>query len=134
MVASIVQDVPVTVFATRLSPAEALVKYLKEQGLRLTDIGRVLNRDQRGIWSTYRRASLKHPEVLVLSPAQASVPVSLFQDRKLSVLEHVVHHFREKDVQVKVIASWLGKNPSTIASVHHRARKKLRSILGNVEN
>jgi DNA-directed RNA polymerase specialized sigma24 family protein len=118
--------VPVSVFATELSPAEALVKYLHEQEkLRYADIARLLNRDQRGIWCTYKRASNKLGSSLVPSSPTPTIPASLFRDRTLSILEHVVHHLRQQNIAVKEIASLVDKHPSTIATVHHRARRKL---------
>jgi hypothetical protein len=119
--------VPVTVFASVLSPAEALVKHLKEhKQFRLVDIARLLNRDQRGIGNTYKRAQRKHSASLVFLPSEHSVPATVFQDRTLSILEHVVSHLRNQNVPVKTIAVLLGKSPSTIAVVHHRARRKTK--------
>ncbi|MBI2141149.1 hypothetical protein HYU16_01875 [Candidatus Woesearchaeota archaeon] len=44
----------------RLSVLEAIVSYLKDElGLRFTEIGSELHRDQRNIWTVYRRAKRK---------------------------------------------------------------------------
>lgn len=119
--------VPVSLFAAKLSPAEALVKYLKEQErLRYADIARLLNRDQRGIWCTYRRAQRKLPGALAVPPSSHTVPVSRFTDRTLSILEHVVRHLHDQDIAHKDIAQLVNKSPSTIATVHSRARRKLQ--------
>ena len=55
------QLLPVSIFkASKLSPFEAIVKYLKEEKhLNYKDIGDLLNRDQRNIWTVYNRASKK---------------------------------------------------------------------------
>lgn len=119
--------VPVSIFATRLSPAEALVKHLKEQEkLNYASIARLLNRDQRGIWCTYQRAQRKHPSPLAVIPSSHLVPVSLFTERKFSILEHVVNHLRSQNVPLKGIAELVKKSPSTIATVHGRVRRKLQ--------
>jgi len=121
------EHIPVSVFAAKLSPAEALVKYLKEHGqLRYADIARALNRDQRGIWCTYRRAQQKHPQEFAVKPSPHTVPVSLFTERKLSILEHVVSHLRGNGMPLKDIAQLVNKHPSTIATVHSRVRRKLQ--------
>lgn len=115
--------VPVDIFSTELSPAEALVKYLKEnKQLRYADIGRLLNRDQRGIWCTYNNAKTKQPEAQT-SIATMTVPVSLFSSRAKSILEHLVLHLKETHTLAQ-IAKMLNKSPSTIATTHSRARKK----------
>jgi DNA-binding transcriptional MerR regulator len=119
--------VPVGIFAAKLSPAEALVKYLKEhEQLRYADIARALNRDQRGIWCTYRRAQQKHPQAFAVKPSPHTVPVSLFTERKFSILEHVVRHLRGTGMPLKDIAGLVNKHPSTIATVHSRVRRKLQ--------
>jgi DNA-directed RNA polymerase specialized sigma24 family protein len=119
--------VPVSLFAAKLSPAEALVKYLKEQEkLRYADIARLLNRDQRGIWCTYQRAQRKQSAPLSVPPSPHTVPVSRFTDRTFSILEHVVQHLRAQNLAHKDIAQLVNKSPSTIGTVYHRARRKLQ--------
>lgn len=45
---------------TKLSPSEAIVKFLKEQeGLTYRKIGLILDRDERNIWTIYNRAKRK---------------------------------------------------------------------------
>lgn len=119
-------SVPVSVFATSLSPAEALVKHLKEQeNLTLAEISRLTNRDQRGIWSTYRRAKNKRSQTLTPSQPTHLIPAKVFSDRSLSILEHAAHYLRCQRLPIKKIALLLNKKPGTIAAVLHRARRKL---------
>lgn len=53
--------IPSTIFRDRtLKVLEALVEYLKEQqGMNYHDIGELLNRDERTIWTVYNRAQKK---------------------------------------------------------------------------
>jgi hypothetical protein len=55
------QLIPVSIFnKPKLSPFEAIVKYLKEEkGLNYHQIGEILNRDERNIWTVYNRAKKK---------------------------------------------------------------------------
>jgi len=51
---------PVGIFKNReLSPLESIIVYLKEQGLRYTEIAKLLKRDQRNIWITYAKSVKK---------------------------------------------------------------------------
>ena len=53
--------IPVSIFKdAKLSPFETIVKYLKEE-MKLTyrQIGKLLNRDERNIWTVYSRATRK---------------------------------------------------------------------------
>ena len=49
---------PVSIFKNRkLTIFEAMVVYLKDKGMKYVEIGELLNRDQRNIWTIYSRAS-----------------------------------------------------------------------------
>ena len=52
--------VPNRIFQDRqLSVLEALVAYLKEQGFSFHEIGQMLNRDERTIWTCHHRMKKK---------------------------------------------------------------------------
>jgi DNA-directed RNA polymerase specialized sigma24 family protein len=53
--------IPISVFKKpKLTPFEAMVKYLKEEkNLNYRQIGNLLNRDERNIWTVYSRAKKK---------------------------------------------------------------------------
>ena len=50
---------PVSIFNKKLTILEAMIVYLKEQGLRYTEIAKLLDRDQRNIWTIYSKAVKK---------------------------------------------------------------------------
>ena len=53
-------NIPMSVFSTELSILESVVKYLKENyKLNYNQIGKILKRDQRTIWTVYNRAMKK---------------------------------------------------------------------------
>jgi hypothetical protein len=53
--------IPSTIFTdNKLTTFEALVEYMKDvRGLSYREIGFVLNRDERNIWTVYHRAKKK---------------------------------------------------------------------------
>jgi hypothetical protein len=53
------QFVPISIFNRELTAMEAIIIYLKNKGLRYSEIGQILNRDQRNIWTIYSRALKK---------------------------------------------------------------------------
>jgi len=115
---------PITIFNGKLSPGEALVKHLREHhNLRFTDIAKLLNRDQRGIWCAYKASQKKEPTHIPLDPHHILFPVTMFSDRNFSILEHMVVHLREK-YTIGEIAKLLNKHPSTISTIQTRARRK----------
>ncbi|MBW3013098.1 hypothetical protein KY325_03140 [Candidatus Woesearchaeota archaeon] len=121
-------SVPIDIFAHKISPAEAVVKYLKENlNKTLHDISLLLNRDERGIWSSYRRATKKLSSKFSSFPSGLHIPVSLFSDRTCSILEHVVLYLKdEKQLKGSQIARLLNKKSSTVWTVYNRAVLKMK--------
>lgn len=116
---------PVEIFAQELSPAEAVVKYLKEEKqISFHKIALKLNRDERGIWSSYARAKKKKPTSFKLVESVAHIPIRILGNRKLSILEAVVFYLKEEGFDVAEIAKILKKNKSTIYTVYGRAKTK----------
>lgn len=120
--------VPVAIFAGKLSPAEALAKFLKENcELGYSEIAGLIGRDERGIWANYKRAVKKMPWHFEVDKS-ISVPVSIFDSDK-SILEALVSYLRDvKKLRNRKIAQLLNKNPANVWTVYNRAKKKQNEI------
>ena len=116
--------VPVSIFAGKLSPAEALAKFLKENHeLSFKEISDLIGRDEGGIWANYRRAVKKIPWPLEITNG-ITVPVSIFNCEK-SVLESIVSYLKNvKQLRNKKIAQLLNKNQANVWTALNRATKK----------
>jgi hypothetical protein len=59
-------DIPSFVFKDRtLSVLEVMVEYLRDnKSMKFNDIALMLNRDERTIWTVYRRAKLKRKGII----------------------------------------------------------------------
>ena len=116
--------IPAAIFAGKLSPAEALAKYLKENhGLSYSEISELIGRDERAIWANYKRAVKKMPWPFEIVNS-ITVPVSIFNSEK-SILESLICHLKDaRKMKNKEIAKLLNKNPANIWTVHNRAKKK----------
>ena len=119
-------QVPIEIFGTELSPAEALVKYLKDyEHNTYSEIGKLLNRDQRGIWGAYDRATKKQTSSFQVYPSELLIPIEIFQDREYPILEKLVVHLKDdQKLSVKRICEMLDKSKSTIWTVYKRAKRK----------
>ncbi len=117
--------VPVAVFAGKLSPAEALTKFLKENnGLCYHEIAELIGRDERSVWANYKRAAKKMQWPFEISGG-INVPASIFNSEK-SILEALVHYLKDvKKFRNRKIAQLLNKSPANIWTVHSRAKKKM---------
>lgn len=104
-----------------------MIKYLKENlGLTYHEIAVELNRDERGIWGGYQRAARKMPRGFSIPDPEIEVPVSIFRDRRLSVLENLVMFLKEsRKLKLVLIARLLRKKSTTVSTAYSRAKKKL---------
>ena len=115
--------IPISIFKNS-SPLESLVKYLKESlGLRLNEISRLLNRDERTIWITYKNAAKK--KIALDINSKVKVPLHIFSDRKLSALENLVSYLiNEEKIKILDIGNILNRDSKTVWTVYNRANKK----------
>lgn len=117
--------VPAAIFAGKLSPAEALAKYLRENhSLGYREISELIGRDERGVWANYKRAVKKMPWPFEIVDS-ITAPVSIFKPGR-SILESLVVYLKDvKKMKNKNIAKMLNKNAANIWTVHNRAKKKI---------
>lgn len=117
--------VPVSVFATKLSPGEALCKFMKENlGMKLVEIAEMLGRDQRGIWTNYNNALKKMPDKLDVGVEDVAIPLSVFADRKRSIYEHIIVYLSEKYRFTNYkIAKLLNRKPGSVYTAYKKAKK-----------
>ena len=109
-----------------LSCLETIVKHLRENfKLRYHEIALMLNRNDRTIWATYNNASKKRKEKLPVKESKFLIPISIFKNRKLSVLEALVSYLKDKfNLRYSQIAVLLARDERNIWTVYHRSKKK----------
>ena len=121
--------IPLCIFNKKLSPAESLCKYLKEnKKLRFSEIAKLINRDERSIWTNYNNSVKKIKEKIKYgkkTEEKILVSINIFADRRLSILESVVKYLKEREYRNYEIAELLGKDQRNIYTVHKRVEKKL---------
>jgi hypothetical protein len=120
------EGIPISIFDSRLAPSESLIKYLKENlSLSYHDIAELLNRDDRTIWATYQNASKKIKGKIEVSSKKVMLPISIFANRKMSILESLVSHLINKGFSYIEISKLTGKDQRNIWTIGSRAKKKL---------
>lgn len=114
--------VPISVFATDMSPLQALVTYLHDQHRQeFKDIARRLHRSYRAVWGAYNKQGI------TIQPSEFVLPLDAF-DERLSILETVVTHLRESyKLKFSAIGQLLGKDQRTIWTIANRAKKKVET-------
>ena len=119
--------IPISIFEVGdLSALETICKYLKEElDLNYAKIALLLNRNSRTIWTTYNNAIKKRKEKLPVNESKFSIPVSIFKNRKFSVLESIVSYLKNNfSLRYSEISVLLNRDERNIWTVYNRAKKK----------
>lgn len=118
-------QIPISIFKTNLAPLESLVKYLKENlNYSHKKISFLLNRSNKTIWSSYNSAIRKKTEKFIIKKPKFLTPLSVFSNRKFSILESLVSYLKSQQLSFKQISNLLQKDYRTIWTVYNRAKKK----------
>jgi DNA-binding CsgD family transcriptional regulator len=101
-----IQNIPLKLFSSsKLGVLEVIVKYLKENTtLSYADIAKLLNRDQRTIWTTYSKAIKKHKEPFRIDSNDEFISISSFSDMNYSPLQVLIKELEAKGHSLKQIA------------------------------
>ena len=121
------EAIPISVFDNKeLSSLETICKYLKENiSLSYHEIAVLLNRNDRTIWTTYNNAHKKLEAKFIAAKSEIFIPISIFTERKLSVLESIAVYLKdERGLTFHQIAVLLNRNDRPIWTVYNRGKKK----------
>lgn len=119
---------PISIFNNKLSTLEIVVAYLKEHhGLRYSKIAQLLNRNHRTIWHAYHRYKDKKIKLKVID-SKVIIPITIFSDRKFSMLESLVVYLRDNyNLRFTKIGEYLMLNVKTVWTAYNRASKKVKN-------
>jgi len=118
-------EIPLGLFKiANVGAAEILSKYLKdEKGFRFSEIEKLINRNQKTVALNYNNCSVKGKKIKV--EKGEVVPLRIFSDRRLSVLESVVYYLKNQGRKNFEIAQMLDKDQRNIWTLYSRAVKKM---------
>jgi hypothetical protein len=119
--------IPVSIFASKLTPTEALTKYLKENcDLSYHEISELINRNERGVWLNYKRAKTKLSTKFEVKDS-FNVPVSIFNNNKFTIFEALIVYLKDiKKLKNSKIAKLLKKHNTNIWTVYNKTKVKGR--------
>lgn len=121
--------IPLNIFKEKISPAEAVAKYLREnKELKFSEIAIALGRNQRTIWINYRNASKKKKDKIQIKKEVYSIPINVFSIKNLSILESVVKYLKDSRKSNLEIGRLLNKNPNNIWTINKRIERKLKNL------
>ena len=106
--------------------SEALVVYLHREGFSNSEIGRLLGRDGRTVWTLLNRAGKKKASGQKKTLEGTFVPTFVFRNRTLSIMESLIVYLREK-YSYREIGNLLNRNERTVWTVCKRGMDKLKN-------
>ena len=121
-------SIPLGIFNSRkLGVLEATVKYLKEEkGLSFKEMGLILSKDNRMLWSSYSQAKKKYPKKFSPKLFEQLVPVECFSGDELSCFESIIVHLKDEyGYSYSRLSKIFNRNYQTIWTTYNRAKNKV---------
>jgi len=121
-------EIPTEIFSKKLGALEVLTKYMKENlNMNYKEIAERLGRDERTIWTAYKKATEKQKGPFRIKGVKMYLPMSIFEDRELTALESIIKYLKEKGMKYSEIAELLERDQRNIWTIYSRVKKKLRN-------
>ena len=92
------------------------------------EIAEELNRDERTIWTAYKKAKEKQPKPLEIKETDLVLSVTIFKDRKLTILESTIVYLKEKGIKYSEMARLIDRDQRNVWTLYSRAIKKIKSL------
>jgi hypothetical protein len=118
--------IPLEIFSKNMGCLESIVKYLKENlNLSYIEISKKLNRNQKTIWTAYKKSKEKENKKIIINLPSFNIPISKFNNQKFTVLETIILYLRNKNLKFSKIATILNRDQRNIWTINQRLGQKL---------
>jgi hypothetical protein len=120
--------IPITIFTKELGALESLTKYMKENlNMNYRDIAKELGRNERTIWTAYKKANEKQKEHLKINETEINLPISIFESKELTILESIIIYLKNEGKKYSEIGELLYRDQRNIWTIYSRAIKKIKN-------
>ena len=117
--------IPLAIFSKGLGCLEAISKYMKENlNMNYRDISEELGRNERTVWTSYKKAKEKQKEFFSKEEKGILIPVSIFKNNKLTILESIILYLKEKGMKYSEIGKLLNRDQRNIRTIYIRMLSK----------
>ncbi|MBU0894106.1 MAG: DUF2341 domain-containing protein [Nanoarchaeota archaeon] len=117
--------IPLNIFSTKLGALETISKYMKENlGMSYKEISERLNKNERTIWTAYNKSLEKYKLEFKIKQKVIKMPMQIFQNKKLTILEALVLYLKQKQFKYVEIAKLLNRNQRNIWTIYSKAKEK----------
>jgi hypothetical protein len=118
--------IPITIFNKNVGALESLTKYMKENlNMNYSQIAKLVKRDDRTIWTAYKKACEKYAEPFIIKETEVYVPLEIFGDRNLTVLESVIVYLKNKSLSYKYISELVDRDQRNVWTIYSNALRKV---------
>jgi DNA-binding CsgD family transcriptional regulator len=114
----IITQIPLRLFSGKLAASEVIIKYLKESGLSYAEISKIINRDQRTVWTTYSKAIKKQKELFTIKNDDILIDINIFSTKN-KPLRSLIKHLILKGYSTKQVAKLLNRSYKNIWMMAH---------------
>ena len=84
------------------------------------EIAKELNRDERTIWTAFKRASEKQTEKLEPKESDNFIDANIFKNREYTPLETLIIYLREEGMKYSEIGKLLDRDQRNIWTIYNR--------------
>ena len=113
------------VFNNTLGALEALSKYMKENlNMTYSEIARKLGRNERTIWTAYKKAVKKQSGPIKIREDTINIPLEVFENERLTVLEAIIIYLKEKGKKYSEIGKLLNRDQRNVWTIYSKAIDK----------
>ncbi len=113
-------NIPLSIFKKKAGPLSVICHYLKDyKNLKLVDIAKLLNRDQRTIWASYNKSSI----IKLNINSKIFVDVKIFSNRNNSIMENLTFYLvNVHKLRLIEISKLINRSNKTIWCFYNRAK------------
>ena len=90
-----------------------------------SEIGTLLKRDERTIWNSYAKAKEKKEEPYQLEEIKIRIPIEIFSNEKLTMLEALIKHLKEQGFGYSEISRLINRDPRNVRTIGINAQRKI---------
>jgi hypothetical protein len=111
--------IPVSIFRreNKIGALESLCKYMKENlNLKFSEIARIISRDERTVWTAYKKATDKKTDRFEIKSEEIFMPLEKFLKEK-TALASIILFLKDKHTNTE-IARILNRDPRNIHSIY----------------
>ncbi len=117
-------EIPLNIFTKELGALESITKYMKENlSMAYYEIAELLNRDQRTIWTAYNKANKKQNKGYKTKNKKMKLPIQIFDNKKLTILETVIAYLRQENLSYSEIAKLINRDQRNIWKTYSKIKK-----------